>query len=229
MPNALILSSSPGWAAQNGLANSLLRLGLSVREAPWPLAASFSGAGYQMVFIQLDGRTAAPDPALLEHAGLSNATVLICGSVPSGLPSAYRHLADCQDEIALATALADAGFMLPLPTESEIESQIGQLVDGDAAIMAELIASLLDTNQTDLRDLRQACESRCWSTACVSAHRIKGTAHLVGAASLAALSQSMEAYAKKDHADAVLALAALYLPAVARLSQTLAALVAKQA
>lgn len=229
MQNAVILSSSPGWAAQNGLADSLLRLGLSVHEASWPLAASFFGAGYRVAVIQLDGRTAPPDFAYLEQAGLSGATVLICDSVPGELPPAYRHLADPADEIKLATILADAGFMLPLPTEPEIGLHIGQLVDGDPDIMAELIASLLDTNQSDLRDFCQACDLRYWADARASAHRIRGTAHLVGAASLVALSQSVETHARQNHDDAVLALAALYVPAVERLSQTLAVLAARPA
>ena len=224
MYNAVILSSRPGWAAESGLADTLPGLGLSAHQAPWPVAAPAASRGYIVAFIQLAAGDAAPDPGQLRRAGLSGAIVLTCGTVSAGPPPAHPHLADPVDEGALAAALAGAGYVLPLPAGPAIGRHVSQLVDNDPAVTAELIASLLDTNQSDLHHFQQACAAQCWPDVRACAHRIKGTAHMAGAAALAALSQRIETLARQGRGDTVLALAALYTPAVERLSRTLAAL-----
>lgn len=139
------------------------------------------------------------------------------------LDSLLSAPADSIGHAALAAALAGAGHVLPLPDGPAIEQHVGQLANGDPAVTAELIATLLDTNQYDLRNFCQACMSGRWADARASAHRIKSTAHLAGADSLAALSQRIETLAQQGRGDAVLALAAWYMETVGRLSQVLAA------
>jgi len=225
MHHALILSTHHDRAAGRGPADILRGFGMAVREAAWPAAAPFADVDHAVVIIELSVGEAAPDADQLSRAGLAGAIVLTCGAAPAGAPSVRRHLSDPADEGAMAVALTGAGYAAPIPDKAALAQQLGALVDDDPSVVTELVASLLDTNQSDLRDFRQACAARRWPDARACAHRIKGTAHMVGAPALVALSQRIELLAQHEQGDTVAALASLYVPAVQRLSQTLAALV----
>ncbi|MBO9357425.1 hypothetical protein GG851_25805 [Bordetella petrii] len=222
MHHALIVSAQPGWAAQSGVSGTLAGLGLSVREAP-----RLDGTGdfhYAVIILHsVEGQRAlgsAPD----QPVAVPGAIVLTSG-VASAQPAAARgRLPLPVTEASLAAALAAAGYAVPLPAHEAILQHVGQLVDCDAEVTAELVASLLATNRVDLHKLRDACAAGRWPDVRASAHRIKGTAHLAGAAALAALSLRVETLAQQGQGETVRALMLLYEPAVERLSQALAIL-----
>lgn len=221
--HALVVSPQAGWAAGSGLAQALSWLSLPTHEVP-----SLRDAGNAAVaVVVLAPGQAPPAAAQWAHAGLARAIRFTAGArlaMPAGVNG---HLDEPIAEGAVARALARAGYTLPLAGErGAIARRIGGLVDGDARLMAELIACLFAGHRADVRAFRQACVQRCWADAAMYAHRIKGTAGMTGTPSLARLSQRIEDLARDGQADAVNGLAALYVPAARRVSDALAALAA---
>lgn len=179
-----------------------------------------------LAIARLEPGQAAPSVDQWRQAGLASAVCLTAGAVASNTPPPGTHLSEPICETAVAAALAGANLVLPLAEECRaIGLRVSSLVDGDTVATAQLLDTLLATNQSDLHGLRQACDAQHWGTAQSYAHRIKSTAHMTGAVSLAKLSQRMEVLAQQRHAEPLRALAAIYQPAVQRLSDALAALI----
>ncbi|MBB1596880.1 Hpt domain-containing protein [Achromobacter sp. UMC46] len=128
-------------------------------------------------------------------------------------------------EAALSRALLEAGYVLPDDAEcAAIRQTLHDLVDGDPAIVAELIDSLLDTAQGDLTNYRARCAEADWAAAGSLAHRIKGTARMAGCASLIRLSERIEAASRNESGEAVMRLNVLFEPALQRLCAELSRL-----
>lgn len=224
MHHALIVSAQPKWAAESGVSDMLTGLGLSVHEVHHLDVTAVSQ--YAIVVLHSATYRGAPHNRSEEPIAMPGAIVLVSGIAPAERPAASVQLPEPITEASLSAVLAAAGYALPLPTDEAILQHVGDLVGCDADIMAELVASLLATNRADQQTLADACAAGHWPDVRASAHRIKGTAHLVDAAALAALSLRIETLARQDDSETVRALMLLYMPAVAMLSQALARLAA---
>lgn len=111
-----------------------------------------------------------------------------------------------------------------LPTADEcraIGAHVFRLVNDDSAVAAELLASLLETNQADLHDIQIACAEKNWADVRAHAHRIKNTAQLSGAGTLAVLCHRVEALAEQRDGQALQSLLGVFSAAVQRLSHAL--------
>lgn len=112
------------------------------------------------------------------------------------------------------------------PTADEcraIGAHVARLVNGDNAVAAELLASLLETNQSDLRGLQTACATQNWADVRMHAHRIRNTAQLSGAGTLATICHRVETLAEQGDGPALQSLYAAFSAAVQRLSHALQA------
>ncbi|WMD20804.1 Hpt domain-containing protein [Achromobacter seleniivolatilans] len=128
-------------------------------------------------------------------------------------------------EAQLLSALVNAGYSLPDDAECAAISQtLHDLVDGDTAVVSELIESLFDTAKADLADYRARCAEQNWSAAGSLAHRIKGTARLAGCRSLTQLCERIEMAARLEGRTAITPLNTLFEPALDRLCAELARL-----
>ncbi|MGY6268313.1 Hpt domain-containing protein [Achromobacter denitrificans] len=121
-------------------------------------------------------------------------------------------------EADLLDALLEAGYGLPDDGEcAGIRQTLHDLVDGDPAIVAELIDSLLDTAQADLAGYQARCAVQGWGAAGSLAHRIKGTARMAGCISLTRLCERIEEASRAEDGDAIRRLNTLFEPALQRL------------
>ncbi|MDM9560295.1 MULTISPECIES: Hpt domain-containing protein [Bordetella] len=225
MHNALVISRIPGWAAGSGLSDALSWLSLAVCESVGFDDVPKDPLAYAVAIVRLAPGDPPPTAAQWRDAGLSDAIQLVVGSASDNTAYIGRVLPEPITEGVIATALANSGYLLPLPGECPaIGQHISGLVEGDTAIIAQLVASLIDTTSADLLCFKQACAAQHWQEVRARAHRIKGTAHMAGTASLARLSQRIEVLAEQQQADTLRALHAIYVPAVERVLAVLAAL-----
>ncbi|CAG4898612.1 Hpt domain-containing protein [Paraburkholderia gardini] len=70
--------------------------------------------------------------------------------------------------------------------------KVHELAAGDVAVARELVRILTDTNCTTLATLREALHTGSWSEAASAAHRINGSARLIGFRKLVEQTSQME-------------------------------------
>ena len=78
--------------------------------------------------------------------------------------------------------------------------KVQELAAGDVAVAREFIRILTDTNQATLATLREALHTGSWSGAASAAHRINGSARLIGFRKLVAQTLQMESAASAGDA-----------------------------
>ncbi|CAB3663839.1 Hpt domain [Achromobacter denitrificans] len=156
-------------------------------------------------------------------AGVSDIPIRIAISGSgSPVPGMQAVVMPPATEASLARALLDTGYYLPADAEcAAIAATLHDLVEGDSAIVGELIDSLIATGEADIAAYRARCAEGNWLAAGALAHRIKGTARMAGCASLTRLSERIEA-ASRAEADKLLPdLNAIFAPGVDRLCAAL--------
>lgn len=219
---ALIIGQRPDRI--RGLTASLENLGMRIDACANRQALTDYPARPQVVVWDADARDMLTDGVAHDvPAAVSAASIqlwILPPDVP--MPTTGIRVPPSATELQLLPALLLAGYHLPDDAECDaIPQTLNALVDGDAAVVAELIDSLLDTGQTDLADYRARCAEQNWAAAGALAHRIKGTARLAGCASLTRVCERIELAAREDGGTAVLALNALFEPALERLCTVL--------
>ncbi|MFD4840392.1 Hpt domain-containing protein [Achromobacter sp. NPDC058515] len=121
-------------------------------------------------------------------------------------------------EGALLTALLDSGYALPADAEcASISRTLHGLVNGDAAVVARLVDSLLCSGVADLASYRALCAQKNWVAAGSLAHRLKGTIRMAGCVSLARVCERVEFSILNGATADFTRLNALFEPAVRRL------------
>ncbi|WP_111824558.1 Hpt domain-containing protein [Achromobacter sp. HZ01] len=211
---ALVIGSDPGRMRE--LCARLENLGLVVESCPD--VAAMSGYSATPRVVVWDGKSPQASAAL-PPAAVGEAPIRLW-IAPSGSAiaddEAYRARPIADSE--LLPALLSAGYCLPDDREcAAISAVLHGLVDGDAAVVAELVDSLADTGLNDLAGYRACCASRDWHGAGALAHRIKGTARLAGCASLTRLCEHIEAVTRSGDGAEVERLNTLFVPALERL------------
>ncbi|CAB3714596.1 Hpt domain-containing protein [Achromobacter pestifer] len=218
---ALVIGQRPERLRE--LAGRLEGLGLAVDTCADAAALSGYPATPRVVLWDEDAWN-APGTALPAAVAAAPIRLRISASgTPS--PGVDAVVLPSATEAALSHALLAAGYGLPEDAEcAAIRQTLHDLVDGDAAIVAELIDSLLDTGQADLADYRARCDEANWIAAGSLAHRIKGTARMAGCASLVRLSERIEAASRNGIGETIIRLNVLFEPALQRLCAELSRL-----
>lgn len=218
---ALVIGRRPERLRE--LAERLEGLGLAVDTCADTAALSDYPAAPRVVLWDEDARGV---PAKAQPAAIAAAPIRLMISASGTASTDIDAVAlPSATEATLSHALLAAGYSLPDDAEcAAIRQTLHDLVDGDSAIVAELIDSLLDTGQADLADYRARCAEANWVAAGSLAHRIKGTARMAGCASLVRLSERVEAASRNESGETVMRLNALFEPALQKLCAELSRL-----
>lgn len=218
-PNrALVLGAASDVTRR--LAAYLSGLGLRVIGLPQLARKDVERVRSARVVVFCESAQPCPDARQLQDCGLDQAILLAIGAavalpVHATLPLPLHH----QD---LVRALARAGYQTPTNVElSQVNETLLRLVNGNRAVTAELVSSLLVTATTDIGDYQRECADRRWPLARSLAHRLAGTARMVDCATLIALSVRAEALCAEGDADNVQALNLLLVPGIQRLCAAL--------
>ncbi|RBL86296.1 hypothetical protein DDE05_11320 [Streptomyces cavourensis] len=141
-----------------------------------------------VVFCQLAAEQ-YPDARQLHDYGIGQAILLAMGGATGTATPLHATLATPVRDADLLGALATAGYQAPAEQElAKVNETLLRLVNGNTAVTAELVSSLLVTALSDLADYQRECAERNWVAASARAHRLAGTARMAGCATLTALS-----------------------------------------
>lgn len=215
---ALVLGPDP--ARLHELSTRLEGLGLVVDTCSDATELSGYPASPRVVVwdLGLPRASAARLPAAVRAAPIH----LRISPLGNAIPDIESHPASSTTESDLLQALLNAGYCLPEDSEcAAIPNVLHGLVDGDSAVVAELIDSLTDTGLADLAAYRVCCADQDWTGAGTLAHRIKGTARLAGCASLTQLCEHVEAVTRNGDGAQVERLNTLFEPSLQRLCNQL--------
>lgn len=179
-----------------------------------------------VVFCQTDAAQ-YPNVEQLRSAGLTHAAFLAVDPVApppawvqAMLPSAVR-------DVDLLSALGAAGYQVPAHEELlRLSETLLRLVDGNTAVTAELITSLLATGESDLTEYQRECADSNWIAAGSRAHRLGGTARMSGCHTLIALCALAEKLCAHGEAVDIRQVNALLVPGAQRLCAMLRLLAA---
>ncbi|MWL90688.1 Hpt domain-containing protein [Cupriavidus sp. SW-Y-13] len=117
-----------------------------------------------------------------------------------------------------------ARHRLPPDERDIIGAAVAHAARQDPTMQAMLVARLIETNATDLQDLRHAVTRRDWPGVRRTVHRIKGAAALARCASVIAAGKSIESAAGQGNAAVVNTLLPRYVAILGAFNDTLAAL-----
>ena len=221
---ALILG--PGGDLRRQLGIQLTTLGLAVISLAHLARKDIERIrGARIVIFCQTGTAQHLDAQQMRDYGLAQSAPIaidVAGAPPSVALAAL--LAPVRDT-DLIGALAAAGYQVPANEELlRIHETVLRLVNGDAAVTAQLVSSLLDTGQSDLDDYQRECADCNWIDAASRAHRLGGTARMSGCHTLIALCARAEAFCAQGDVAGIQAVNALLIPGVQRLCAVLRAL-----
>jgi HPt (histidine-containing phosphotransfer) domain-containing protein len=123
---------------------------------------------------------------------------------PSALPTVQRVLRTWVDRAGDAARVAPAGSPVPLPATDGApidRMQLRAIMDGDAALEAEMLAGFRTASVKEAAALRDALARRDCSAIRHASHRMKGLARLVAASSLASVCEELERQARAGCID----------------------------
>ncbi|WP_196812866.1 MULTISPECIES: Hpt domain-containing protein [Cupriavidus] len=221
MHRALLIGDTTDWAEDSGLATLMEGLGFQATahalSSPGPL-----GEGWRLVVVRLPADGALPAGVAPDPDGAGPTLWLAVSAGPAD-PRFGGTLAEPVREHELVRQLVRHRLM-PISAEEEAAfwPAIETLSDGDPDMIAELVRSLVDTNRDDLVLLRDACVASRWDEAASLAHRFKGSARILESRAVVSLCARLEAAARRRDADGVLALLALFEPAIEHMNDCLA-------
>jgi HPt (histidine-containing phosphotransfer) domain-containing protein len=123
---------------------------------------------------------------------------------PSALPTVQRVLRTWVDRAGDAVRVAPAGSVAPPPPAGGApidRMQLRAIMDGDAALEAEMLAGFRTASVKEAAALRDALAKRDCGAIRHASHRMKGLARLVAASSLASVCEQLERQARAGCVD----------------------------
>lgn len=217
MSRALVLG--PAGELRRELATQLAALGLGVTSLQQLARKDRERVRGARVLVFC--RTAAaqyPSAEQLRDYGLAQAVLLAVDAADGAPVLAGAALAAPVHDTDLLGALTAAGYEVPAHEELlRLSDTLLRLVDGNTAVTAELVTSLLATGESDLHDYQRECADRHWANAGSRAHRLGGTARMSGCHTLIALCARAEALCAQGDAAGILVVNTLLVPGVQRL------------
>lgn len=216
MIRALVLG--PATDTRRQLASQLSALGLGVVALQQLARKDLERVrGARVVVFCQCGVGQYSDLQQLSDYGLALAISLAVDS-PGAPPSTVRAtLTWPVPDGDLIRALVQGGYQVPASDELlGIRQTLMRLVNGNAAITSELVASLLATAESDLAQYQRQCADSNWIEAGSRAHRLAGGARMTGCGTLVALCSRAETLCAQADRDNLLALNALLIPGLER-------------
>jgi PAS domain S-box-containing protein len=124
---------------------------------------------------------------------------------PSALPTVQRVLRTWVDRVGDAARTVPAGAVASPPPSSDgapiDRLQLRAIMDGDAALEAEMLAGFRTASVKEAAALRDAFSRRDCTAIRHASHRMKGLARLVAASSLASVCERLERQARAGCVD----------------------------
>jgi PAS domain S-box-containing protein len=123
---------------------------------------------------------------------------------PSALPTVQRVLRTWVDRVGDLARVAPTGSPIPPPAADGApidRMQLRAIMDGDAALEAEMLAGFRTASVKEAAALRDALARRDCSAIRHASHRMKGLARLVAASSLASVCERLEHQARAGCVD----------------------------
>jgi len=123
---------------------------------------------------------------------------------PSALPTVQRVLRAWVDRAGDLSRVAPAGSPLPAPANDGApidRMQLRAIMDGDAALEAEMLAGFRTASVKEAAALRDALVRADCGAIRHASHRMKGLARLVAASSLASVCERLERQARAGCVD----------------------------
>ena len=157
-----------------------------------------AGAGDHIPIVAWTANVMPDDIAACHDAGMDDVL-----AKPSALPTVQRALRTWVDR-ATEVRAASAGATLPPSVDygAPIDRmQLRAIMDGDAALEAEMLAGFRTASVKEAAALRDALARRDCTAIRHASHRMKGLARLVAASSLAAVCERLERQARGGHVD----------------------------
>lgn len=174
-----------------------------------------------VVFCQLAAEQ-YPDARQLHDYGIGQAILLAMDGPAHAATPLHGTLAAHGSDTELIGALATAGYQSPTDEElASVNETLLRLVNGNVAVTAELVSSLLATAASDIDDYQRECADSNWIAASARAHRLAGTARMAGCPTLTALSTRAESLCAEGDTANIRALNRLLVPGIERLCTTL--------
>ncbi len=224
LSRALILG--PAGDLRRQLAVHLTALGLTVISLAHLARKDLERIrGARIVVFCQTGSAQHLDAQQMRDYGLGQSVAVAVDVAGNPPPVVHAALPAPVRDTDLIGALAAAGYQVPANEELlRIHETVLRLVNGNAAITAQLVSSLLDTGQSDLDDYQRECADSNWIDAGSRAHRLGGTARMSGCHTLIALCAQAEAFCAQGNIAGIEAVNRLLVPGVQRLCAVLRAL-----
>jgi PAS domain S-box-containing protein len=157
-----------------------------------------AGAGEHIPIVAWTANVMPDDVAACREAGMDDVL-----AKPSALPTVQRVLRTWVDRATEARAISTAPSMPPpVDTGAPIDRmQLRAIMDGDAALEAEMLAGFRTASVKEAAALRDALTRRDCTAIRHASHRMKGLARLVAASSLASVCERLERQARAGCVD----------------------------
>jgi len=157
-----------------------------------------AGAGEHIPIVAWTANVMPDDVAACRDAGMDDVL-----AKPSALPTVQRALRTWVDR-ASETEAPSAGTAIPAPSYDGApidRMQLRAIMDGDAALEAEMLAGFRTASVKEAAALRDALARHDCTAIRHASHRMKGLARLVAASSLAAVCERLERQARAGSVD----------------------------
>ena len=155
-------------------------------------------AGEHIPIVAWTANVMPDDLAACHDAGMDDVL-----AKPSALPTVQRVLRTWVDRTAELQAVS-AAAVAPTPVDDGApidRMQLRAIMDGDAALEAEMLAGFRTASVKEAAALRDALSRRDCTAIRHASHRMKGLARLVAASSLAAVCERLERQARDGRVD----------------------------
>jgi CheY-like chemotaxis protein/HPt (histidine-containing phosphotransfer) domain-containing protein len=162
--------------------------------------AEAEGARPRVPIVAWTANVMPDDVAACRDAGMDDVL-----AKPSALPTVQRVLRTWVDRVGEALRVAPSGTPAPPPSSADgaqiDRMQLRAIMDGDAALEAEMLAGFRTASVKEAAALREALARRDCGAIRHASHRMKGLARLVAASSLASVCERLERQARAGCLD----------------------------
>ena len=156
-----------------------------------------AGAGEHIPIVAWTANVMPDDVAACRDAGMDDVL-----AKPSALPTVQRVLRTWVDRAEVRAVSAGVAIPPPAGDGAPIDRmQLRAIMDGDAALEAEMLAGFRTASVKEAAALRDALARRDCTAIRHASHRMKGLARLVAASSLAAVCERLERQARDGCVD----------------------------
>ncbi|WP_027214383.1 Hpt domain-containing protein [Burkholderia sp. WSM2232] len=107
------------------------------------------------------------------------------------------------------------------PDSRLLRANAQQLVGDDERAIKRVLELIAETNRTGLASLQQSLEAGCWAEVASAAHRMAGSARMLGHDALITALSELETAAREQHCELATALMPVVADALIRLDKAI--------